>query len=281
MENVLLSKEFKSDKLTFSEYQQNKDSATGSVKLGYRIKSSEPDRLIIQSARMRVPFGITNNEKYADGKKLKWSIQLSFDNEHSDPRIASFRKCITDLDNAVIQKGFENCGTWLKNTKHTLDSIRMAYASALKVCSESKAGKYADTIKVSIPWDTSVDEETGKERDQPSSWVEFFDENGNEVTWEYVVPNCEVKVVFSVPGVWCSPGIRMFGTNFKLVQMQVFKPKKIKGFNIKSDEIESDTEENIEADEESLEESTPKKPVVEDESSDDDDDDEEDEDDIE
>jgi hypothetical protein len=280
MDNVLLSKEFKAEKLSFGEYQQNKDSATGSVKMGYKSnKSSEPDRLVIQSPRMRVPFGISNNEKYADGKKLKWSIQISFDNEQSDVRIASFRKCVTDLDNAVIQKGLENSAVWLKNPKHTAETIRMSYASALKTGKDNASSKYPDAVKISIPWDTSINEETGVERDQPASWVEFFDENGNEVTWEYVVPQCEVKAVFGVSGVWCSPGIRMFGTSLKLIQMQVFKPKKIKGFSIKSDEIDTDEEEeNIEEDMESTQPKVVETKNTEEESSDDD---EESEDDIE
>ena len=64
--------------------------------------------------------------------------------------------------------------------------------------------------------------------------------------WTDITPGCEVVALFEINGIWLSPGIKQFGPSVKLVQLQVFKPKRLKGFQIKY-EPEDDSEDDEEA----------------------------------
>jgi len=49
--------------------------------------------------------------------------------------------------------------------------------------------------------------------------------------------------LFEINGLWCSTGLGTFGPSVKLVQLQVFKPKRVKGFQIKYEAENDDSEE--------------------------------------
>lgn len=236
--STILASEFNVENVVLSKFQPNKDSGTGTVRVGYRYsEDSEPERLVVQSARMRAPFGLSSNEKFAkEGDNLKWTLQVSFDGEEKNKKIQKFRKFIEDFDNHITSVGLQHADEWINDDDPDEKTIKKAYKSALKKFKPKKGGSdsvYSDTFKISIPWDPSTDE--------PRSNIEFFDEQGNTTSWTDITPGCEVVALFAINGIWCSPGISSFGPSVKLVQLQVFKPKKIKGFNIKYDK-ESDDE---------------------------------------
>lgn len=238
--NILFPREFSTENLSLSKINKKPESAMGTIRVKYNYdESSEPEKLIIQTARVKVPFGITSNEKYAkENEALKWSIQLSFDNEDKNKKIARFKQCIQEFDDYIIQQGLENSEEWLNDDDPDIKSIKKAYKSGLKKFKPKKEkpdAKFPDTFKISIPWDD--------EANAPRNNVEFYDESGNELEWTQVTPGCEVIALFGINGIWCFPGINSFGPSIKLIQLQVFKPKKIKGFNIKV-EADSDDEES-------------------------------------
>ena len=240
--NILFPRDFDTSKIVVSKYQKQKDSASGNVRIKYAFEDSEStDRLIIQSARMRIPFGITNNEKYSkEGDQLKWDIRCSFDGEEKNKKIQKFRECIDKFDDFIIAEAIKNSEEWLNDDDADEKSIKKSYKSALKKFKPKKEKPeqvYSDTFKINIPWDY--------EKNAPSSSVEFYDDNGNETDWTNVTPGCEIIALFSISGIWCSPGINSFGVSTKLVQLQIFKPKKIKGFNIKYD-VDCDSEKESE-----------------------------------
>lgn len=247
--NTLLASEFKSENLVVSKFQPNKDSGTGTVKLSYKYNENEPaEKLVIQTARMKVPFGIGNDEKFKqkEGDKLKWSIQMSFDGEEKNRKMQKFRKCLEQFDSHIMKVGLKNAEEWINDDEPDEKSVKKSYTAALKRFKPKKDKPdviYSDTFKISIPWN--------HEQDSPYENVEFYDESGNLCEWTELVPGCEIVALFSINGIWCSPGINKFGPSIKLVQCQIFKPKKIKGFNIKydrdSDDEESD-DEDIESD---------------------------------
>lgn len=252
--NTLLASEFSTENLVVSKFQPNKDSGTGSVQVRYNYgESDENGRLIVQSARMRVPFGINNNEKYAkDGDNLKWTMNMSFDGEEKNRKIQKFRKFLESFDGHFMKMGLENAEEWINDDEADEKSIKKSYKGALKKFKPKKDKPdvvYADTFKVSIPWDY--------DKDEPRGNIEFYDENGNETSWTDVTPGCEVVALFGINGVWCSPGLSSYGPSIKLIQLQVFKPKKIKGFNIKYDkdsDDESSEDEKEEDEEDEIEE---------------------------
>lgn len=245
--NILFPRDFNSDNVVFSKMIKQKDSASGNVRMRYNY-GTEPERLVIQTARMRVPFGITNNEKYNDkNAPLKWDVRISFDGEDKNKKIQRFRECLDSLDKEIQKEALKNAKEWLNDDDPDEKSIRKSYKSCLKKF-KPKADKpdsvYADTFKINIPWDYELN--------KPASYVEFYDEDGKETDYTSVTNGCEVVALFSINGVWCSPGINSFGTTAKLVQLQVFKPKKIKGFTIKYDK-DSDEEDEEETEEVEIE----------------------------
>lgn len=242
--NTILASEFNVENVVLSKFQPNKDSGTGTVRVGYRYnKDSEPDRLVVQSARMRAPFGLSSNEKFAkEGDNLKWTLQMSFDGEEKNKKIQKFRKFVEDFDSHITSVGLEHAEEWINDDDPDEKTIKKAYKSALKKFKPKKGSPdsiYSDTFKISIPWDN--------DKDEPRSNIEFFDEQGNTASWTDITPGCEVVALFAINGVWCSPGISSFGPSVKLVQLQVFKPKKIKGFNIKYEKESDDSDEDEEA----------------------------------
>jgi hypothetical protein len=243
--NTLLASEFNTANLVVSKFQPNKDSGTGNIQLRYNYKPDEPDRLVMQSARMRVPFGISNNEKYAkDGDNLKWTMQVSIEGEEKNKKVRKFRKFLEDFDDHFLELGLANAEEWIGDDEADAKSIKKSYKGALKkfkVKKEKPDVVFPDTFKISIPWDY--------DKDAPRSNIEFYDENGKETEWTDVTPGCEVIALFAINGVWCSPGLSSYGPSIKLVQLQIFKPKKIKGFNIKYDK-DSDDESSDEEEEE-------------------------------
>lgn len=253
MATTLLSKEIESDKIIFIDVPSKEGSAMKNIRIKYNHDSeSEPDRFIIQSARMKAPFGITNNQKFIKGDdRLKWDLQLSFQGEERNKKIQRFREALDLIDNRIIKEGTENSEEWIGDDEPDEKSMKKAYKSSLKRFKPKKDrpdDKYSDTFKISISWDY--------ENDKPRNNIEFYDENGTEITWEQVTPGCEVVALFEINGVWCSTGLGTFGPSVKLVQLQVFKPKRVKGFQIKyeaENEESDDEEESIDDDENSVE----------------------------
>lgn len=242
--NTILANEFKTENLVLSKFQPNKDSGTGSVKLSYRYnKTDEPEKLIVQTARMRCPFGVGNNQKFAkEGDNLKWTVQMSFDGEEKNRKIQKFKKFLEVFDEHLIEKGLKNAEEWINDDDPDKKSIKKSYAGLLKRFKPKKDKPdvvYSDTFRISIPWDY--------EKDTPRQSVEFYNEMGEECEWTEITPGCEIVALFSINGVWCSPGISKYGASVKLVQCQIFKPKKIKGFNIKYDKDSDDEESDSEA----------------------------------
>jgi len=237
MATTLLPKELDTKKITFSDVFQSKDGKMSSVRMNYIHDSeNEPEKLIIQSAKMKAPFGLSNGEKF--GTPNKWDIQLSFQGEERSKRIQRFRHCIEYIDECILDKAFSCSEDWMDD-EYSSEMLKMFYKSPIKK-SKKKDKKYADTFKVTVPWNADA----GEVRND----VLFYDEKGEEMSWKEVTPGCEVVALFEINGLWCSPGIKQFGPSVKLQQLQVFKPKRIRGFQIKcdlsDDEDDEDDEDN-------------------------------------
>ena len=117
---ILLAKEFDAEKLVFID-NPPKEGTSRSVRIKYlHDEESDPERLIMQSARMKIPFGISNNLKFVtdkknvvDTSKLKWDLQLSFAGEERSKRIQRFRKAIDDFDNRCKDSLVKNGNNWI------------------------------------------------------------------------------------------------------------------------------------------------------------------------
>ena len=231
----------------------------------------EPEKMLIQSTKMKALFGISNNKKFCKNPedKVKWDIQLSFQGEERSKKIQRFRSTIEDIDTRNKKEFMDNADTWIPlpdeedddgnflEVLHDMKSVRKSYRSALKRFKPKKDKpdeKFPDNFKISIPWDTKPrtdeDEEDPEFIGNPRKEIEFYDEHGKEISWKDVPRGCEVVAMFEINGLWCSTGFGTVSPSVKLVQLQVFKPKKLKGFQIKYEA--EDDEEDSEDDEDGI-----------------------------
>lgn len=249
MSSIILAHEYKKENLSIGKFQVSKNSAgSGSVPISYDYKSNgHTEMLTIQTARMKAPFGIGNNEKFRENEnsKLKWSIQLSFDGIEKNKKIEKFHKFLDMFDDQLRNEGLKNADEWINDEEADEKSIKKSYKPALKKFKPKKDKPdqmYPDTFKINVPWNY--------EKDRPFDSIEIYNELGEVTEYTDIIPGCEIIAVFSVSSIWCARGLGFFGPSIRLVQLQVFKPKKIKGFNIKyekdSDEESGDENEEIE-----------------------------------
>lgn len=264
---VLVSKEIDVEKIVFIDVPP-KDGKPRNVRIRYQHEPDvDPERFLIQTAKMRMPFGIGNNKKFTkdDGDKLKWDIQLSFQGEDRSKRIKRFRTAIEEIDNRIKEEILKNGDVWLPlpdeedddgkfiSQTHNTKTVRKCYKSALKRF-KPKPNKpeeiYPDNFKISIPWKYASKEDN---EGAPSEHIQFYDEAGRNIDWKSVQGGCEAIAVFEINGLFCSTGFGTISPSVKLVQLQIFRPKKLKGFQIKyeaEDDEEEEEGDSIEGEEE-------------------------------
>ena len=246
-QQTLLSSKVDTNRIVFSDAKSQKDGGNiKSARITYRYGDNEDSsKMVIQTAKMRVPFGISNDEKFGNGNK--WDIRLSFQGEERTKSIQRFRECIERINTSVINKCLENCSTWLEDEELGDERLlRKCFKSSIK---KSKKENYSDMFRISIPFN--------KENTAPRSNIEFYNSNAQQIDWTEVKPGSEVVCLIEINGIWISPGTNQFGLSVRLVQMQVFQTKQLKGFHIQTeiddledndDELEDNDEDSVEAD---------------------------------
>lgn len=220
--SVTLSKEFIPKNLIVGKASSKNGGAVKSARVSYVLPDGSTDKLILQTARMKVPFGLSNDEKFGNG--TKWDIRLSFQGEDNDSKIKRFRECAEALDTRIVETALENCKDWLDDDDHDMKTLRKAYKNPIK---KSKKAEYSDMYRISVPFN--------RENTAPQSSVEFFDDKGEPVSWKEIKPGCSMICLFEVNGVWISKGMNQFGLSVRLLQAQIFQTKKLSGFQIRND----------------------------------------------
>jgi len=267
MVNILLPKKVNTDNIVIEKSKSMREGGgILSAKVGYiSDKTGEADRFIIQTPRLRCPFGINNDEKFGDG--TKWDIRLSFQGEERNEKIKQFRECMKSINEKIISTCVERSKEWLNDEDIDKKMASKFFKSSIKA---SKKEDFADMFRIAIPF--SKDEETGEQH--PRKWIEFYSEDNSVLEWSpnAVSRGSEVICLFEINGVWASPGTTQYGLSVKLVQLKVFKPKQLVGLQILNDD---DDEEN--QDDDSIQDEVEEKKLKEEEEEEDEDEVEEDE----
>jgi|694.fasta_scaffold00964_25 hypothetical protein len=243
---TLLSSELDPNKICFSEAKSQKiggNIKSSRVSYFYGNNTDESNRLIIQTARMKIPFGINNDEKFGDGSK--WDVRLSFQGEERSKKIMRFRECIEKINEAVKTKCAENSKDWF-GKEYKRDILEEFFKSTIKT---SKKEGYSDMFRVSIPFN--------KENTAPNGNIEFFNDKEEPISWHDVTPGSEVICLIEINSVWIAPGTKQFGIIVKLLQMQVFPSKQLRGYQMRSDtDANGDEDNSVEEEEEEIIEET-------------------------
>ena len=256
---VFKCKEFDIENVVFTQPKQTKHGSTA-IYASYRNvdKGGRMHKLRIQLPKMPVPGGVAIFEKKeTNGQTTKrYSIYLSFSDVDTNERRRVALEKLRKFDQRIIEELMKNCKSWLKQPNVTRELADILYKHCVRISKDKETGepdgKYADSIKVNIPVDKD-----GRVN------VPTFDENMNPVDLlTYLTKGCSVIPILQCNGLWVIAS--QLHLSWKLENIQIFPSDQLRGFAIKPESDDEETEEAKEMKEEMKEEE-----VVAEEASDD------------
>lgn len=202
---------------------------------------------IVQTPKMILPYNLSAYER--EGAPTKYSIELSFRDLDSNPKVQQFYENFEKLDELIVDEGVKNSWTWLQKKKAHKDVISALFSPHIKFSRDKETGevdgKYPPTMKVKLPfWDGKASfkmyDFSHKELDRPME--------------ELFVKGAQVQVLMKCSGIWVVGG--KFGCSWNISQVMVDAPATIKSYAFiddsegEDDEEDSDGEELVESSDE-------------------------------
>ena len=238
---VLSSSDFEANKITFGKHKPNPNG-------GYNIEISVGDtssEVLIQTPKMRVPFGISTDKT----NPFKKSLDLSFQDMESSKSMKEFRKLVENVDQAVIDYAMKNCKTFFKKDL-SREVISEYYNSNIKI---SKKEQYSDTFKMKLLY---IKPNPEKNLLNGKFLTSFWNTKGDEQNDNYLDKGDSVVGLVKPQMLWVAN--KGFGVTWVCTQVRVHKQVKVSGYAFKKTDEDvdedSDTEEVIEESEEETEE---------------------------
>ena len=240
-------------------------------------------RFSIQTPWMEMPWKMG---VYTESEYPKYSIDLSFKGMDESPDLEGFHDKLLELEQKIIDGGFDNSVAWFKKKKTTREVVEAIYNPIVKVSKDKETGepdgKWPPSMKLKVPrrdgtWECKVQDNNG---------ILKINDSENPVNLEDVlVKNTRVRAIMQCVGLWISSGNYM--CQWKLVKAEVEVPEGYSNEDFledtddedagdngptqledtDSDKDESNTQDNVEAEEAEPEEAepepvTPKKKVI-------------------
>ena len=232
---ILLPNEFESENVVFLPPKVNKLGGK-SVLMNYKDgEKSSP--YILQTCRVRVPFGIDQNKQDNGGVKYHISFSLANDSTENE-QLKTFTKNIRDVDDMAKQFP-QNNESWFDN-KLKPDIVEEFYKSAEKFPKDSK---WPSTLKAKLPFDRK-----GVPQfvlyDENKKPIDILDSDGNMNT-DCIPKGSEAVFLLQPTGVWFV-GKTQYGVAYKVVQGKIYKGNKLTGYSIVDEEEEEEVEEDVE-----------------------------------
>lgn len=247
MSSVTLSSDFKIDNISFKDPKKN---AVGgqSILLNYHNDSTNKNGpLILQTPKMRIPFGLDIAE--GDNGVKKYSINTSLANDDTNnTNLKIFTDIIRKLDEHTKKYAEENSELWFGKI-HKSEVLEEFYKSAEK---KSKNEKYPSTLKLKLPLKTVGDKQIPQ--------FDIYNDNkelvnlvqDGEIDLSCLEKGSEVIAIIQCTGVWFV-GKTQFGLGWKIIQLKTFKNQKIVGYSIIDDDPDEEEHEPEAEDEEEIE----------------------------
>jgi hypothetical protein len=106
-------------------------------------------KLTLQSAlNMRVPFGLSVFEPEGGGAP-KYSLNLAFDDMHTNPEVKAFHDAVAAIDEFVLEQALENSEAWFGKKKGR-EALEDNYSATVKYSKKDVEKKYAPTMKINL-----------------------------------------------------------------------------------------------------------------------------------
>jgi hypothetical protein len=232
MPSVITSSNFQVDTISFGKHKPNTNG-------GYNIEISVGDttnETLLQSPKMRAPFGISTDKT----NPFKKSLDVSFQGIESSSGIKSFRELIEKIDTIAIDYAMKNCKTFFKK-ELSREIVSDYYYSGIKV---SKKEQYSDTFKFKLLF-----LKPNPEKNLPNGkyLTTFWSPNGTEQQESYLDKGDSVTALIKPQMFWVAN--RSFGITWVCTQLRVHKYVKASGYAFKKvQDDEEDAEEDADAD---------------------------------
>ncbi len=230
---IVLPNEFESESVNFMPPKTNKLGGQ-SVLLNYSTDDTTSGPFIMQTCRVRLPFGI-DQSKPQNGEPVKYHFSFSMANDETqNEQLKTLTENIRSIDSRTKKMATET-ETWF-GKKLSEELVNEFYKSAEKF---PKDPKWPSTLKVKLPFDRK-----GAPLfvlyDENKKPIDILDNDGN-VNSNAIPRGCEAVCLIQSTGVWFV-GKTQFGVGYKLLQAKIYKSNKLTGYSIVDSEEEGEEE---------------------------------------
>lgn len=250
MSSVVLTSNFKIDNVSFKEPKKNNSGGQSVLLNYYNEVTKKVGPLVLQTPRMRVPFGPDTSENPDTGVK-KFSVNTSLAVEDSKNQYLNlFTEIVRVLDEHTKTYSAQNSELWF-GKKHKPDVLEEFYKSAEK--KSKHPDKYPSTLKLKLPVKISNDKYIPQfdVYDDTKEKVNLIVDS--DIDLSCIEKGSDVVAIIQCTGVWFV-GKTQYGLGWKVVQLKTFKTQKIIGYSIvDEDPEEEEEEEEVEEVEEEVE----------------------------
>ncbi len=230
MPSVVTSSNFNTDEIVFGKHKPN-------VNGGYNIELTIGDKsneILIQTPKMRAPFGISTDKT----NPFKKSLDVSFQGIDINQNIKSFRDMIEKVDNMVIDYAMSNCKTFFKKDL-TRDVVSEYYYSGIKI---SKKEQYSDTFKFKLLFLKPNPEKNLPDGKYITSFWSQGSKSSEGIEQQYTFVDKGDYVVGLIKPQMLWVANRSFGITWVCTQLRIHKQAKTSGYAFKK--VDSETEED-------------------------------------
>jgi hypothetical protein len=232
MPSVLTATAFSADKITFGKHKPNPN---GGFNIELSIGNSA-DESVLQTPKMRCPFGISTDKT----NPFKKSIDISFQGSDTNESIKAFRKAVEAVDEFAIDYAIKNSKAFFKQ-EYSREVIKAYYNSNIKL---SKKEQYADTFRAKLLY-RKPDENKKTDGKYIST---FWDPKGIEQNDTFLDKGDSVTLIIKPQMLWI--GNKSFGIQWVCTQVRVSKQQRSSGYAFKkTDESDDEADAELEAEE--------------------------------
>ena len=237
MATVYTATEFPYEDIIFGKHKPN---GNGGVNIEIKFSNVGDNEVLMQTPKLRIPFGISTDKTNPHKKTLDFSLQ----GEDENPAIQSFRKSLIDYAASNSEKFFKK--------KLSKEVVKEFFCSVIKISSNPN---YADTVKCKLVYYKPNPE---KGRPDGEFKTSFWSQKQEQQDSTYCEKGDSVVCLIKPGLFWVAN--RKFGCTWQAEQVRIHKIKKNNQYAFKDvgedpedkDKIEDDSEEEDEEYEEEV-----------------------------
>ncbi len=225
MASILLSHEFNESNISYSEPKKN--SMNGQNILINYNQSGRNGPVVIQTPRLRVPFGFDRQEPEGGGA-VRFSVNVSVNN---DGNIGKFYEVVQKLEAHVKKTAVEKSETWFGKKKSQEVIEDDLFKSVIKY--PKQKDKYDPTVRIKLPYNDKGPQFSLEDENK----IPISLSVDEEFDFSALSPGCEITAIIQCTGVYFI-GKSSFGIGFKLLKARVYSNNRLKNLTIIDDEEE-------------------------------------------